>query len=456
MSHLRVLFIDLLLGLAAGFTHAGDVATPLTARPQTSEADRLSALEARLDANVQTIGQLSTRVRELEAQLAQAQPAPASPAAAAAAAAVATPAAPATTEQSARIDRIENDLAQITAASSASSSADRGLAVHGFADVGIGNHNVYTPDRHGATVGSIDFYLAPQLGERVKGLVEMNVEVEHGTGSVGIDLERTQIGYQFSEAATLWLGRFHTPYGYYNTAFHHGLQILTALRRPQFMAFEDQGGIMPPHTTGLWLTGMAREGEARLQYDLFVGNAQHIVSGTLDPEAAGSFGKQVIFGGRLGVRPGGAWSDLQFGVSALSASIGIADAAQDSTRLNIGGLYAFYESDRWEDQFELYFFRNQDLLGGTGTHHSSAGFVQLGYRSGLYTPYLRYEHTSLDQGDNYFAAQTYGGSYHREALGLRFDLNLKTALKAEVARTHNTDRVPFSFSDLLFQAAVRF
>jgi len=455
MSHLRVLCIGLLLGLAAGFSHAAEAP-----RPQAGEAERLSALEARLDANAQTIEQLCARVRELELQLAQARPGAAPPASAAAQAQVAAvpAAAPpaATAEQSARLDRVESDLAQITAASSASSSADRGLAIHGFADVGVGNHNVYTPDRHGATVGSIDFYLAPQLGERVKGLVEMNVEVEHDTGSVGIDLERTQLGYQFSEAATLWLGRFHTPYGYYNTAFHHGLQILTALRRPQFLAFEDQGGIMPPHTTGLWLTGLAREGEARVQYDLFVGNGQHVVAGSLNAEPAGSFSRQVVFGGRLGLRPGGAWSDLQIGLSAFSGRIDADDVALGETRVNIGGLYAFYDSDRWENQFEMYFFRNQSLHNGTGTHHSTAGFAQLGYRAGLFTPYLRYEHTALDQSDVYFASQTYGTSYHREALGLRFDLNLKTALKAELAQTHNTDRMPYSFSDLLFQAAVRF
>jgi hypothetical protein len=272
---------------------------------------------------------------------------------------------------------------------------------------------------------------------------------------VGIDLERTQIGYQFSEAATLWLGRFHTPYGYYNTAFHHGLQIATSLRRPRFLAFEDQGGIMPAHTAGLWLTGDVRDGDARVRYDLFVGNGHHIIGGTLDPQAAGSFDGQIIVGGRLGLQPGGVLSDMQIGVSYMSGRV----TSEDNpglTRVNTLGLYAYYDTDSWEHQAEYYVFRNLDLLGGTGTHNSSAGFVQFGYRSGLFTPYVRYEHTALDQTDSYFAAQTYGGSYHREAIGLRYDLNLKSALKVELAETHNTDRLPASFSDVLGQVAVRF
>jgi hypothetical protein len=438
MSQLRVLFIGLLLGLAAGFSHAAQADTSPDA-----QAGRLSALEQKLDASLQTIEQLAARVRELEAQLARDKPGPA------------PFAAPAPDEHE-KLARIESDLAQITAANSAASNADHGLAMHGFADVGVGNHNVYDPARRGATVGEIDFYLAPQLGERVKGLAEINIEVDHGTGSVGADLERMQLGYQFGEAATLWVGRFHTPYGYYNTAFHHGLQISTSLRRPKFLAFEDQGGILPAHTTGLWLTGEEHAGDARLRYDLFVGNAQRIVDGALDPQAGGTHDGQVGVGGRLGLRPGGAWSDLQLGISALSTRITSEDDPANVTRLNVAGLYAFYENDNWEHEFEVYFFRNQDLFGITGTHGSTAGFVQFGYRHGLYTPYVRYERTSLDQSDGYFAGQTYGGSYHREALGLRFDLNLKSALKVELAQTHNTDRPPPSYTDLMFQGAVRF
>ena len=386
MSHLRVLFIGLLLALAASFSTAAWAAGSAAA---TAGDARLQALERKLDNSLQTIDQLAARVHELETQLAREKPAPQAPAAAA--------------DEADRLAKVESDLAQMTAASSAATSADRGLAMHGFIDVGIGTHNVYDPARHGATVGAVDFYLSPQLGERVKGLVEMNVEVAHGSGSVGVDLERTQIGYQFSEAATLWLGRFHTPYGYYNTAFHHGLQIATSLRRPRFLAFEDQGGILPAHTTGLWLTGEARDGDARLRYDLFVGNGQHIIGGTLDPQAAGSFDGQVVVGGRLGLKPGGVLGDLQFGVSYLSGRVSSEDNP-GLTRLTAAGLYAYYDTDSWEHQAEYYLFRNEDLLGGTGTHRSRAGFVQLGYRNGLYTPYVRYERTALDQTDSYFSA----------------------------------------------------
>jgi len=143
--------------------------------------------------------------------------------------------------------------------------------MHGFADVGAGTTT--NGVRKGFTVGSLDFYLNPQLGERTKALIELNTEVD-AEGGVGVDLERLQLGYTFSDSATAWLGRFHTPYGYYNTGFHHGQQIATSLRRPRFLEFEDKGGILPAHTVGAWLTGAIRAGDGKFTYDLTAATAR--------------------------------------------------------------------------------------------------------------------------------------------------------------------------------------
>ncbi|HYL71759.1 MAG TPA: hypothetical protein VEY89_10710, partial [Candidatus Dormibacteraeota bacterium] len=84
-----------------------------------------------------------------------------------------------------------------------------------------------------------------------------------------------------------------------------------------------------------------------------------------------------------------------------------------------------------------------------------------GYRAGRFTPYARYERGVFQQSDNYFAAQNTGDSYYREALGLRFDVDLVSALKLELADTHITDphltdHAPSSFDEVLVQYAIRF
>jgi hypothetical protein len=126
------------------------------------------------------------------------------------------------------------------------------------------------------------------------------------------------------------------------------------------------------------------------------------------------------------------------------------------TRVRSYGTYAVYDTDRWEDIAELHFFDNTDLTGNTGSHHSDAGFIQMGYRAGRYTPYGRYERGSFQQSDPYFAAQINGNSYDREALGLRFDIDLSSALKMELALTRFTDRYITSDGEVLVQYAIRF
>jgi hypothetical protein len=62
----------------------------------------------------------------------------------------------------------------------------------------------------------------------------------------------------------------------------------------------------------------------------------------------------------------------------------------------------------------------------------------------------------LDQGDNFFALQTNGMSYYRAAVGLRFDLDPKSALKLELGRTKNTDRNIEQWTDAMLDYAIRF
>ncbi|HET7757721.1 MAG TPA: hypothetical protein VFK87_10735, partial [Steroidobacteraceae bacterium] len=392
--------------------------------------------------------------------------APAAPAVAAAPAAAApAPAAAgsaASAETASRVTQLEQTVAQM-AANAWQRAEDTGMPMHGFADVGVGTHNAEFPQYRGADVGELDFFLTPRLGSRTRALFELNFEVG-SDGSVGVDLERAQIGYQFADSATVWLGRFHTPYGYYNTAFHHGQWIAIALRRPRFIEFEDHGGIMPAHTTGLWVTGSQRLGEQRLTYDAYIGNSQRISGGILDMNNAGVPRGSTIFGGNLGLLPGGALDDLKVGVDAFQTRIEDEDPtpaafAQISpyfTRVRSYGAYAVYDTDRWEDIAELHFFDNMDLTGNTGSHRSDAGFLQLGYRAGRYTPYARYERGSFQQSDPYFAAQLNGNSYDREALGLRFDIDLSSALKMELALTRFTDRYITSDGEALIQYAIRF
>ncbi|MGC2049694.1 MAG: hypothetical protein WA635_13925, partial [Gallionella sp.] len=193
-----------------------------------------------------------------------------------------------------------------------------GVPLHGFLDVGyaINSKDSTNPALpglpNGFNVGSLDIYLTPQFEGKVKTLIELIFE-NTPEGSLATDLERAQIGYTFSDAATMWAGRFHSPYGYWNTAYHHGAQMQTAILRPRFLDFVDKGGILPAHMIGLWANGKIRAGGGRFTYDAYAGNGPGIavepgVGGVLDPQTAGDSNHQAMVGFNLGYEFGG-WAD---------------------------------------------------------------------------------------------------------------------------------------------------
>ncbi len=423
----------LVLALAQAFTCAAAFAA--------TDAERIADLEKKLDRSTQMLQQLGQRLQQLEA-------------------AVAAPAAAAAPALAAKVEVLEQQLSAIANRP----EPDRGLEMHGFADVGFAlaskGHN------SGGRTGALDFYLTPKFGDRVKALFELNVETS-SDGHIGVDLERVQVGYTLGEASTLWLGRFHTPYGYWNTAFHHGAQLQLAVARPRFLDFEDAGGILPAHSVGFWFNGSSKFSTGRLGYDLYVSNAPTIQmadpavsgSGTLDPGLAGAGGRSATVGANLSYEFKGAAEGLKIGVHTLSSKVMDSATAAATTRVQMLGAWLVYNENDWDVMAEHYSFHNTDLSGisgSHGSHGSSASYVQVGRQFGAFTPYARTERTRLNQADAYFAQQDSGQSYKRSALGLRYEINPTTALKFEAMNTKYTDRLVNSFSEVRGQLAVRF
>jgi hypothetical protein len=431
-------------------------AVTLPAAADSVSDAKLEEMQKKLDQSMKMIEALAARVKELEGHTSSGP-------------AVASAPTPAPDPQ--RLVAVEQKVAQIETANATRQSDDSGLPIHGFADVNTGNHNLYFPYFKGTNVGSLDLYLTPKIGDKVVTLAELIFETGPD-GHVGTDLERFQIGYQFNDQATVWVGRFHTPYGYVNTALHHGVWLADALRRPKFVNFEDKGGVMPAHTTGVWVTGAEREGNGKFLYDFYAGNGQQIQGGTVDMQNGGNAHGAAMAGTRLSYQfIGGAVDGLMVGVNGFTDKVNDDSAINPAlVRLNMVGAYAVYDTDTWEHIIEAYSFHDKNLNGSPGTHRSEMWFAQFAYRARWGVPYIRYERAMLDQSDQYFNEQTFGASYYRSALGVRFDINAKSSIKFEVAHTRNTDDrpatdyrpsdaeigLPQQFNEILAQYAVRF
>jgi hypothetical protein len=432
------------------------------------EAERIRDLESKLERSLQMIEVLQRRVQEIEAvQTSRQAPDTTSPQ---------------DTAQAVKIEALEQQVAQLGSGLSMRQS-DTGVPLHGFADVGLRysseNNRAYGKGLKGFNVGTLDLFITPQFGEHVRMLAEPAIEVDE-SGEAEFDLERLQVGYVFSDALTAWAGRFHSPFGYWNTAFHHGAQIQTSLLRPRFLDFEDKGGILPDHTTGAWMTGSVSSAGNKYGYDLYLGNSQRILTdgdnpvgpgaiatGTLDMKMGGSNRTNAVAGFNTWIAPAHL-PNLRIGLHGIYGDISAENGHHGilaESRLQMLGGYGVYTNDNWEIMSEYYRFNNRDLSHGSGTHQSSAWYGQAAYSFGLFTPYLRMERAGLDQDDPYFAYQTNGRSYARVALGLRYEVDPKAALKVEFNHTRQRDLVdsttgkPVSsdaYSEAIAQYSVRF
>lgn len=436
------------------------------AQSETSDSARIKELEKKLERSLELIEQLSSKISKIEQATANARDAQA-------------------VQQAAKIGAIEKHVSEISS-TVARRSTDEGLPVHGFADIALatsGEGNATFRGRKGATVGALDLYLTPRFSDHVTTLIELIFE--NDDGHIEAEIERMQIGYGFSDAATVWAGRFHTPFGYWNTAFHHGAQIQTSIFRPHFLEFEDKGGILPTHTVGGWLTGDVPTTGGKVGYDIFAGNAPQISntatgtalatshrtgfssitnagtyagSGKLNAMQAGSTTHRWSAGFNAWFEPR-AVDGLRIGLHGLRADVIDNTANVNRTLLNMFGGYFAYHGEPWEVLGEYYRFRNQDRSGGTGTHGSWAGYAQIGYNVGRWTPFARAERTKIDQTDNYFGVLSSGRSYQRVAAGLRFDVDPKAALKIEYLGTRKEDLGPGvtdKYPEFRLQYSIRF
>lgn len=422
--------------LAIACVLSGLLGSVAVAAPAAAEAERVRTLEQQLARSLQLIDQLAARVAALEDAARKPAPAASAATATAAASAASSPAAAtaATLDEQARsIATLQESVNQI-AAGLGRNANDTGVPVHGFIDVGAGWSSAGDPIRQrGFTAGSLDLYLTPQIGSRVKSLIELVVEFDEGnTGS--IDMERVQIGYTFSDALTLWGGRFHTPFGLWNTSFHHGANLQTSISRPKLVDFEDRGGLIPVHSIGIWANGSVPLHTGKFSYDAYLANGPSIRGRELNLNSFTDDNGSKMIGGNLGYQGAGALTGLTVGVHAFATNVGTYDnssALRSTTRLRSAGAYFGYDASDWEAIGEYYRFSNTDA-GDAARRSSNAGFIQVGRSFGALTPFVRYERASLDPRDNYFRSLLSGRSYRHVAAGASYALDANSSLKFEL------------------------
>ncbi|VAW65135.1 hypothetical protein MNBD_GAMMA11-2129 [hydrothermal vent metagenome] len=288
----------------------------------------------------------------------------------------------------------------------------------------------------------IDFFGSASYGQfRLLGEVVLTED--------DVEAERLQLGYEFSGAATGWLGRFHNPLGFWNTQFHHGTYLQTSISRPEIAKLEHNGGLFPSHITGVLLeTTQNLNDGASLDFSFAAGTSPELRANTgqtvdlvLHPMEVFNPKKgdhRLNLTAQAAYRSGGTYNN-QLGTFISNVEISVAGNSVKKIDLSIAGLFAYWEKQNFNAYSALFFAKDRVETGlSTRTGSFSSGYVQLDYLlQDSWVLFARVEDTFGDAGDPYFELMTQF-SPETQVAGIRWDITYTQSLKFEISSREST------------------
>ncbi len=333
------------------------------------------------------------------------------------------------------------------------------LDVGVFGDMSLSHSNVSSSEPS-FRLGSLDLYAAQYIDDSTRALFELQFQTFSG-GDITVEIQRFWVMREFTDALNVGAGRFHTPLGYWNRHFHHGILLQDTVSRPFILSFEgSDNAIVPTH-----LIGVLAEGDlpAGLRYEAAIANSNTIDSSSAVerlavPNRADLSSDKSLFGrihyGRF---------DAPFKPGVFVMRNKVLESANDGGLLVRGeplvdqmvyGLDFRYQRDRFDVMAEYYHFVNEASPGvGDGRRHKAdAWFAQFGYQATERVK-LTYRHEGLDfdttaarverdaaglgAADPYFMHPRLVGRGHigtekRNVVALRYDFSESNALLLEM------------------------
>lgn len=280
------------------------------------------------------------------------------------------------------------------------------------------------------SMGEFDLFITSQLSNRISILGETVFEFE-STGEVTPDVERVLIHYDVNSLLKIDVGKFHTPIGYWNRLYHHGVWLQTTVERPEILKFEDQGGPLPAHNAGIQLSGSAMLEGFDLNYFFTVSNGRGI--DTTNQQNAADINDKKAFCFQLEAVPHSIVEGLRFGPTVYYDVI-----PEDETNPNreneireliYGGhiVYSFKNVELLMEAFEI----NHDEFSGN-VFNTFGGYAQCAYAISKFKPYYRYDYINYDSKDPFYSESEFAFlDTNMHTIGLRYDLSKFNALKCE-------------------------
>ncbi len=392
----RPMFFITAMFLAVSFARGQDAPAP-------DQAEQIKALLARVEI-------LEKEVAELKAARA---PSGALPAPGAAAAPVSAPAAESSARQPVQTHDHEEAVRQLE-------SQYPSLQIRGFADADFSASNM-KGSISGFKLGQFDLHIASALSRKVSYFAEVTVNAH--SGDYSIEMERSFVRYDYNDFFKISFGRFHTPIGYWNTAFHHGAWLETTVDRP-FM-FKVGGNFTPLHFVGALAEGSIPSGGLGLGYNIGIGNGRGSVIGR--PGDAGDVNNNRAWVAKLFVRPPRVYG-LELGGSYYQDKITLSTGPEYREWIGSGYITWTRGAPEFLAEFENV---NHRRISTGQIANSDAFYTQFAYRLPWFErsvkPYYRFEYTHMPLSEQVFTYQPQVESI----VGLRYDISNFAAFKAE-------------------------
>jgi len=299
-------------------------------------------------------------------------------------------------------------------------------------------------------IGGLDTFARAQIDDNTEAFIEYVFEND-GEGFV-LDVERLYVKRNLNENNRVGIGRFHSPLGYWNNTYHHGVIMQDTVSRPSFLDFEDgDSAILPTHAIGVWFEGVA----GPIGYELAIANNTFLDTGSSPDLEIGignvqDYSDSKTFFGRFTYAPN---NDLHIGVFGKSGDViesgdgtsGFGLAQGDTivkqtitgadVRYNYDKLYLMAEYFNLDNSASSSVKASTPSAGLTNTSGTgTAYYVQAGYQAtDKLRPVLRYESSKHDN-DAYFSTLA-KGEYTANVLALRYDLDDSNALTFQYKKT---------------------
>jgi hypothetical protein len=290
------------------------------------------------------------------------------------------------------------------------------LELHFGGDVNGGKRFGDSSTPSAFSLGVVDTMIHGRLSREFSVLAEIAYE-DAGDGGFGFDVERLMLNYEPRSWFRVSAGRFHTPLGFWNTAYHHARWMYVTTEAPLLARFEDEAGPLPAHTIGVLVHGAVPVGPLRLEYDLAVGNGRGPQSDP--PQNFGDVNEGKSFCAALHF----GFKEFRIGLSGMLDNSTISPGVDLDERIGVADLH--WELGDLEAIVEGALIHH-DVSGVTALSYGGYAQLSFGLREDLHV-YGRAERFVRDAAESYLLTPTATIAVG----GLRYELTSTAALKLE-------------------------